>query len=90
MRSDLLIRSARGRLLSLAKRMSVLLQRLSSRAAEALNPRYSLTSIDCACIGSIWIPGPMVLVTVTRLMNDPLAADGRAFLTASIRAARFS
>src|SRR4030066_1101742 len=36
------------------------------------------------------MPGPMVDVRVIRLMYEPLADAGRAFLMASIRAARLS
>lgn len=51
---------------------------------------YSLADIDCAWLTSRCTPGPIVVVMVMLLMYEPLAAAGRAFLIASMNAAKFS
>jgi len=41
-------------------------------------------------MGQFLMPGPIVAATEIFLMYTPLAPDGRAFLMASINAAKFS
>lgn len=47
---------------------------------------YADGDIACAAVGSIAIPGAIVLVNVTLLMNTPLELLGLAVFTASINA----
>jgi len=61
--------------------------RLHWRSGYSGFNEYCYSAPSICSFGSIFMPGPMVVVTVMRLMKLPFAPEGRALFTPSIKAA---